>query len=93
MAIVVESYTYIAPITIKQTQFCSFGLPTRIRADRGGENTEVVQLMLQHPLHGPGSFITGQSVHNQCIERLWRDEFTLCAQSVLYHGRGGADRL
>ena len=70
-----------------------FGLPTGIRADRGGENTEVVQLMLQHPLHGPGSFITGQSVHNQRIERLWRDVFTLCTQSVLYHGRGGAARL
>ena len=69
MAIVVELYTYIAPITIEQTQFSvqlflasvrEFGLPTGIHADRGGENTEVVQLMLQHPLHGPGSFITGQ---------------------------------
>ena len=75
MAIVVEAYTYIAPITIAVLQLFlasvrEFGLPTGIHADRGGENTEVVQLMLQHSLHGPGSFITGQSVHNQCIERL-----------------------
>ena len=42
--------------------------------------------MLEHPLRGPGrgSVITGASVHNQRIERLWRDVF----QGVLklYHG-------
>ena len=49
-----------------------FGLPDSVRTDHGGENVDVWrQMLLTH--QDSSCVLTGNSVHNERIERLWRD--------------------
>ena len=54
----------------------SFGIPSHIRSDRGGENTIVCQFMIAVRGCDRGSHIASPSTLNQRIERLWRDVYT-----------------
>ena len=59
---------------VKATQ--EYGIPSRVRTDRGGENVCVWNYMEEVRVQGRGSYLAGSSVHNTRIERLWRDVFT-----------------
>lgn len=58
----------------------TYGLPCSIRTDCGGENIDVWRCMLS--AHQDSSCVlAGSSVHNERIERLWRD-VTRCVSSA-----------
>ena len=50
----------------------TFGLPARVRGDKGGENVDILRFMREQQGCG-GAYIQGPSVHNQRIERLHYD--------------------
>jgi hypothetical protein len=61
-----------------------YGVPSRIRTDKGGENVLLWEEMERLRGCDRGSYIAGSSVHNQRIERLWRDVWTYAAHEYYY---------
>ena len=57
-----------------------FGTPSRVRSDQS-----VVRWMLRRMGVNRGSIITGSSVHNQCIERLWRRIVIRMYRNLFYY--------
>ena len=59
-----------------------YGLPDKIRSDKGGENVDVWQYMLYCHSMDPSCIIVGPSTHER-IERLWYDVFR-CVGQIFY---------
>eukprot|EP00794_Sanderia_malayensis_P007519 gene7521-8352_t len=72
---VTSDNTAISALRVFITGIRNFGVPSRIRVDGGSEFSFVRGLM--NSLNGDNrhSAIEGSSVHNQRIERLWRDVY------------------
>jgi hypothetical protein len=49
----------------------AYGIPSRVRGDRGGKNRDVAILMILLKGSDRGSYLWGSSTHNSRIERLW----------------------
>lgn len=62
--------------TLFQEAIAKYGVPSRVRSDRGGENIDVAKFMIENRGLNRGSHIEGTSVHNQRTETLWRDVFS-----------------
>lgn len=50
-----------------------YGVPSRLRVDKGGENWDIADFMFEARGENRNSVIAGRSIHNQRIERFWRD--------------------
>ena len=61
----------------------SYGLPVKVRSDKGGENVDVWRYMLHYHNMDSSCIIAGPSTHNVRIQRLWYDVFR-CVGQIFY---------
>lgn len=77
----------VLQLFLDTTRTCGWAL--RVRSDCGGENVGVARVMIMCRGMGRCSHISGSSVHNQRIERLWRDTFTSVRHTFCVLRNGG----
>ena len=70
-------------LTVYRLATAEYGIPCHVRSDKGGENVLVCHFMISVRGTNRASHIAGSSVHNQRIERFWRDVYR-CVCST-YH--------
>ena len=51
----------------------TYGVPKKLRTDMGGKNIDAWDYMIDYHSGNKSCIIIGSSVHNERIERLWRD--------------------
>lgn len=74
----------LAVVRLFRSAVHTCGWPFRVRFDRGGETVEVARAMLSVCGTGRKCYLVGSSVHNQRIERLWRDTFRCVCHFFLF---------
>ena len=50
-----------------------YGIPKKVCTDMGGENIDAWEYMISHHGGNDSCVVLGSSVHNERIERMWRD--------------------
>ncbi|XP_049421765.1 uncharacterized protein zgc:174680 isoform X4 [Epinephelus fuscoguttatus] len=79
--------TYSVPAPLSLVHIDTNHKLIRVRADQGVENVDIARCMFTVQGTGRGSFIAGKSVHNQRVERLWRDLWSvICQYYNVLHG-------
>ena len=58
----------------------TYGLPDKVRSDKGGENCDVWHYSLYYHNMEPSYVVVGSSTHNVHIERLWGNVFRCVGQ-------------
>lgn len=63
--VIASDNTAATALTAFQSGVKEYGLPEKVRTDKGRENIGIAEFMLQHRGINSNCHITGRSVHNQ----------------------------
>ena len=70
----------LTALSLFQGGVARYGLPKSVRSDHGGENVAIWRYMIASHNQDYSCVITGSSVHNERVERLWCDVYRCVAR-------------